>query len=273
MPRFDEIGYWSELKLEIVQQYAAAYSTILTAQPSLRHVYIDAFAGAGMHVRKSGGEMVPGSPLNALNVIPPFREYWFIELSQDKIDILREEVGDRADVHLRQGDCNEILVAEIFPLLRYKNFVRALCLVDPYGLHLDWKVTETAGQLRTIEIFLNFPVMDMNRNVLWRNPEGVDPKDIERMTRYWGDESWRSLAYSRDGNFFGWQERTDIETIVEGFRNRLIRIAGFRYVPKPIPMRNNEGAIVYYLFFASPNATANKIVKFIFDKYRDFGRR
>lgn len=44
---FDEIGYWSEVKLEIIENYARAYSTILAAQtaPTLSHVYIDAFAG------------------------------------------------------------------------------------------------------------------------------------------------------------------------------------------------------------------------------------
>ena len=27
--------------------------------------------------------------------------------------------------------------------------------------------------MRSVEIFLNFPIMDMNRNALWRNPERV----------------------------------------------------------------------------------------------------
>lgn len=38
--QFDEIGYWSEIKLDIVREYAAAYSRILAAQqqPGLYHV-------------------------------------------------------------------------------------------------------------------------------------------------------------------------------------------------------------------------------------------
>jgi three-Cys-motif partner protein len=53
--QFDEIGDWSELKLEILKKYATAYSTILSAQTkaSFSHVYIDAFAGAGQHVSKT----------------------------------------------------------------------------------------------------------------------------------------------------------------------------------------------------------------------------
>jgi hypothetical protein len=50
MAAFESIGYWSEVKLEIERKYAAAYSTILAAQPGLYHVYVDAFAGAGMHL-------------------------------------------------------------------------------------------------------------------------------------------------------------------------------------------------------------------------------
>ena len=76
--KFDEIGYWSELKLDILKKYAAAYSKILSNQKNLSHSYIDAFSGAGMHLSKATQEFVPGSPVNALAVVPPFREYHFI---------------------------------------------------------------------------------------------------------------------------------------------------------------------------------------------------
>jgi len=59
---FDQIGNWSEIKLEIIRKYAAAYSTILSKQRGLHHVYIDAFAGPGVHIAKSTGTFVPGSP-------------------------------------------------------------------------------------------------------------------------------------------------------------------------------------------------------------------
>jgi hypothetical protein len=32
--KLDEIGRWSEVKLDIIREYAAAYSTILSAQKS-----------------------------------------------------------------------------------------------------------------------------------------------------------------------------------------------------------------------------------------------
>ncbi len=272
-PPFDEIGYWSEIKLEIIREYAAAYSKIMTAQksPSLHHVYIDAFAGAGVHVSRTSGEFVPGSPLNALLVQPPFKHYYFIDIDTVKVQSLEEIAGQRGDVEVFHGDCNDVLLTRVFPQVRYDRYERGLCLLDPYRLQLDWKVIQTAGQSRCIEIFLNFPVMDINRNVLRHCPESVSSHNLRRMDRYWGDGSWRDIAYSKVAGLFGdIKEKASTDAVVAAFRQRLKEKAGFLYVPEPIPMRNNQGAVVYYLYFASQNQTGAKIVKEIFNKYRDY---
>ena len=48
--RLDTVGYWTEIKLRILQDYADAYAQILKKQRSIKHVaYIDGFAGAGAH--------------------------------------------------------------------------------------------------------------------------------------------------------------------------------------------------------------------------------
>jgi three-Cys-motif partner protein len=273
--RFDEIGYWSEVKLDVVKEYAAAYSRVLTAQrrPRLHHMYIDAFAGAGLHLSKTRRTFVPGSPLNALQVQPSFQEYHFIDLQQEKVNFLRRLVGERSDVWIYPGDCNAILLQNIFPRVRYEDYRRGLCILDPYGLHLRWEVIATAGRLRSLELFLNFPVADINRNVLWRNPAGANPADIARMTAFWGDESWRDVAYTTEDNLFGFEEKVDNDTVAEAFRRRLRTAAGFAYVPKPVAMRNSHGATVYYLFFAAQTPVAADIVEAIFAKYRDCGAR
>jgi len=265
----DEIGPWSEVKLDIIREYAQAYSQILSAQKKLRlrHVYIDAFAGAGVHKSRSTKEFVPGSPLNALNVSPAFSEYHFIDINQARVGALQQVAQRRTNVFVHEGDCNQVLLTEVFPKVLYEDFRRGLCLLDPYGLHLDWQVIYTAGQMKSVEIFLNFPIMDMNMNVLKHNPETVPPDQAERMTRYWGDESWKSAAYSTTGNLFGFEEKTDNEAITEAFRERLLSVAGFKHVSQPLAMRNSRDAVVYYLFFASPKPVALQIVKDIFKKH------
>lgn len=271
--KYDEIDYWSEVKLDIVREYAVAYSKILSAQEVIRrHVYIDACAGPGKHISKRTGEFVAGSPLNALLVKPPFREFHLVDLDGGKADELRKLVEDRRDVKVYEGDGNKVLLEKAFPRCRYEDFSRALCLIDPYSLNINWSVLETAGRMKTIEVFYNFMIMDANMNVLWKNPEKVDERQMARMDAAWGDRSWRDAAYRKQPTLFGdIEEKTDNEAIAEAFRQRLRQVAGFEFVPKPIPMRNKKGAVIYYLFFASPNKTGADIVEDIFEKYRNRG--
>ena len=123
--KFDEIGYWSEIKLEIIKRYATEYSKILNAstEPAFHHVYIDAFSGPGEHISRETGETVLGSPLIALGIDPPFKKYYYIDIESDKVDYLREAIGDRDDVKTYVGDCNNILIDEVFPEIKYEIFV------------------------------------------------------------------------------------------------------------------------------------------------------
>ena len=207
-----------------------------------------------------------------MKVTPPFDGFYFIDFDANKTEHLRTLCGARRDVHIHTGDANQYLTGELLPTIQYKNFNRALCLLDPYGLDLDWDVIMQAGQSKAVDIFLNFPVMDMNRNAIWRNPEKVTHNGVYRMTKLWGDQSWRDAAYaeSRQTSLFGREMvKQGDEQIVSAFRNRLKTVAGFGFVPTPLPMRNSKNAVVYYLFFASPKAVAQKIITDIFNKYRD----
>jgi three-Cys-motif partner protein len=266
--RLDVVGYWTEMKLQILQDYAVAYAQILQKSTIKHFAYIDGFAGAGDHISKQTGKIIAGSPARALAIQPRFSHYHFVEMDAARAKRLRG-MGDERDITVYRGDCNEVLLQEVFPECRYGDFRRALCLLDPYQLNPNWEVVETAGRMRSIEIFLNFMIMDANMNVLWRNPDSVAPEQAKRMTKFWGDESWRSAAYRTEPGLFGpMEEKAPNEAIIAAYRKRLKDVAGFKHVPEPLPMRITTGAVVYYLFFASHNSTGNKIAEHIFAKYR-----
>ena len=267
--RLDVVGNWTEIKLQILQDYANAYAQVLKNQRSIKHVaYVDGFAGAGAHISKGSGAVIEGSPARALAIEPRFSHYHFVEMNPSRVERLRG-MGNDKDVSVYQGDCNDVLLNQVFPLCKYEDYRRALCLLDPYELNPNWEVVETAGKMKSVEIFLNFMIMDANMNVLWRNPDSVIPDQAKRMTKFWGDESWRSSAYVSEPGLFGpIEEKAPNEAIVEAYRKRLKDVARFKYVPEPLPMYNSCGAVIYYLFFASQNSTGNKIAEHIFKKYR-----
>ena len=270
-PGLDEVGIWTEIKLDILRDYSAAYSIILSKQSDIRHyAYIDGFAGPGKHISRTTGAEINGSPAIALS--HRFSHYHFVDLDPTRAERLRQLAGDRADVSVYEEDCNKVLLKEIFPKCRYEDFRRALCLLDPYELNPNWEVVQTAGQMKSIEIFLNFMIMDANMNVLWTNPDKVSEAQIARMNAFWGDGSWREVAYDRKPGLFGdMEEKASNKAVIAAYQKRLIEVAGFKYAPDPIPMRNNRGAVVYYLFFASHNRTGDKIARAVFDKYRNAG--
>ncbi len=268
--RIDEVGYWTEIKLDILREYAEPYSQILRSK-EFTYWYIDAFAGAGKHISRRTGEEIPGSPLNALNVEPSFDKFHFIDMDKERANIFAELAENNSKILAYHGDCNDILVNEIFPTLQYSSYKRALCLLDPYGLTLRWDTIKSAGKLGTIDIFINFPVMDINRNVLSKNLASADPEDVRRMNELWGDETWQDKMYCETMDLFGDTQQIKIDnyyTLAKEFRSRLKKDAGFKFVPEPVLMRNKTGGPLYYLFFASQQDVASKIIKSIFDKYR-----
>lgn len=269
--KLDQIGFWSEIKLEIIKKYAGAYTSIMKNQLWCKgYVYIDAFAGAGKHISRKTGEMVPGSPLNALEVNPPFTEYFFIDLAEERADVFIELARENPNIHSYHGDCNEVLINDIFPKLGWDTFKRALCILDPYGLHLKWETIKKAAELKTVDIFINFPIMDINRNVLFDDFAKAAPENIARMNAFWGDASWKELLYKEQDTLFGDKQHIKLEgypTPAKEFGKRLKNI-GFKSVPEPILMRNVKNGPLYYLYFASQKDVAKDISKDIFDKYK-----
>jgi three-Cys-motif partner protein len=271
---YDEIGIWSEVKLAIIKDYASAYAKILDKTrrekiSKLRWHYIDAFAGPGVHMSRTTKSIVEGSPLIALKTTPPFSEYHFIDSDPARAAQLRQIAGPRDDVHVYDKDCNDILLKDVFPKAKYADYQRALCLLDPYNINLKWEVIETAGQMDSVEVFLNFMIMDINRNALRRDRSTAVQSKVEQLTRLWGDTSWEDAAFSSEGRLFGDTQKVSNARFEAAFRERLKRKAGFRYVSPPLPMKTKTNSVIYYLYFASQKPVAAGIVDEIFNKYRN----
>jgi len=269
--KLDEIGIWSEIKLAILREYASAYTRLLKAKTWCKGLtYVDAFAGAGVHVAKTTGKMVPGSPLNALYVQPPFDRIVLIDVDSEKADSLTKLCGHDKRVEILSGDCNDVLSDRIAPSLPYSSYWRGLCILDPYGIHgktLKWKTVKQLADLNTVDIFLNFPVMDINRNTLRKRLDAATTQDIVAFTEFWGGQEWKDKMYQPD--LFDELEKVGTNrTLAGAFQERLRDVAGFKFVPEPILMKNTKGGELYYLFFASHQPVAQEIVEDIFNKHR-----
>jgi three-Cys-motif partner protein len=194
-------------------------------------------------------------------------------MDSGKADDLRTLIGERSDVTYLCGDCNVVLPQEVLPHVQYRDFMRGLCLLDPYGFHLDWSILQKMGEMGSIDIFFNFSTMDIKMNAVRDDPDAVAERQKKRMNKAWGDSSWETCLYGEVPDLFDKDHRGRISmadpALASAFRKRLRTVAGFKYVPEPVAMRNKASAIVYYLFFASQQPVANRIVEDIFGKWRN----
>jgi three-Cys-motif partner protein len=269
--KLDEIGVWSEIKIAILREYACAFTRILKTKAWCKGCcYIDAFAGAGVYISRTTREMVQGSPLNALFVEPRFDRIVLIDLDAEKVESSKTLCGHDKRVEIRSGDCNEVLLDKVAPSLSYASYWRGLCVLDPYGIHgktLRWQTIKQLADLQTLDIFLNFPLMDINRNTLRRSLANADDADVAAFNEFCGTEDWKDLMYQAD--LFGDLGKIgNNQTLAKWFQKRIETVAGFNFVPDPMLMQNSRGGKLYFLYFASHQSVAQKVILDIFKKHR-----
>ena len=185
-----------------------------------------------------------------------FSECHFIDKNQRRVKALRELAVNKPNVHVYHGDCNTILVNEVFPQYTYKSYKRALCLLDPYELNPNWEVVSAAGAMRTIEIFLNFSIMDANMNVFKHNQDKVEESQIRRMNIFWGDDSWKKVAYNKVPTLFGDWRRKNVERSYSlGLQGKVKGCGRFQIRTRSHPYEEQygRGNLLYFLCLAQRN--------------------
>lgn len=265
----DEIGEWSERKIKIVTDYAREFAKIVTKNKFHTH-YIDGFCGGGVHLRKETQERIRGTAVRIVEeVTPPFANYHLVDADPEKAAAMEKRLAGHAKAKVYPGDANSVLLDDVFPKVQWANFDRALCYLDPYRILLKWEVLVRAGHSRAMDVILHFPTGDIQRNVLRHARSTVLETDIERMNAMWGDSSWQDVAYVPVSTLFGEDlEKAPIDNLLEAFRIRLKNEAGFKFISKPLAMRNKTNAIIYHLIYASQKDVGLKIADYIFDANR-----
>ncbi len=274
------IQEWSKDKLRLLAQYLRAYSVIMQTQREkegwLRsYSYVDAFASVGAYRDAETAELVKGSPLVALHCEPPFDEYWFIERAPERMDRLKGLLAGEAEcrsIRYVVGDSNQVLQQQVARAIRYENFNRGFVFLDPYGFHVEWETIQCLAEARAFDVFVNFPIMGVNRVLeRRRKPSGAT---LDLLRRVMGRADWAATLYETQFGLFG-EERTSrarlrAERLAELYIGDIRKLFG--YASTPVVMRNSTNTPLYALFLASGNRTAVKITNDIFRRYERLGK-
>jgi three-Cys-motif partner protein len=275
----DVIGEWSQEKLNLLEKYLGAYTTIMDKQKKnngwlRKFYYIDAFAGAVEAISKEEQEYIEGSPLRALRTQPKFDEFIFIDVNPQRIEKLNNLKASFPDnrIDIRQGDCNEVLRNQVYKEITFQSYQRGMVFLDPYGMEIEFATIEDLAKTKAIDIFVNFSVMGVTRLLPKKNIPSNQARG--RISKFmgktdWIDETYRepdAIQLSLLGETSSEQYRDTIkaENMAEIYASQLSTI--FRYVSNFCMMRNSTNSAIYALFLASHNETAIKIMNQIFSQ-------
>lgn len=263
-------GDWTEKKLELLRKYLPAYTTVLEGNQRgrwfTRH-YIDAFAGSGdrEHQDPESGltEIKEGSTKIALDTLPPFHRFLFIESGRQNVVALRDLADkckpDGSIVEVKQGDANTELVSWCKSI---SNKDRAVVFIDPYGMQLEWRTLEALAETGAVDVWLLFPLgMGVNRLLTRRTLPPVEWQD--KLTRVLGTDDWKEAFYRTDPqqNLFGdtnYIRDASIDAIGDYVLKRLssifTKVADNAYV-----LRNSNRNPMFLFCFAASNAKGAEV--------------
>jgi three-Cys-motif partner protein len=274
-------GPWTDIKLDALQRYLTFFTTALKNQPTKARPfdlwYLDAFAGSGDRVvaRKAGGlfegeathfveERLDGSAKKALEVDPPFQHLVFIEPHRRRhaaLAALAAANPDR-DIECIRDEGNTLVRAICgadhwrAPTSKGGRRVRAVLLLDPYGMQVDWTTLQAIRETKAIDLLYLYPVGAVMRQA----PRDLSKLDVDKaaaLTRLHGDDSWKRDWYeasrqqdllSRDLSVLRAMTARQIEA---WFKARLERL--FPFVSEPLPLLTTRGAKLFSLFLAVSN--------------------
>jgi len=264
-------GDWTKRKLEILRGYLNAYTKALKDRPSkdkpFKLMYIDAFAGTGKVELKTNSkdldirEFIDGSAEIAVKIYnkKPFDKFVFIE--QDyarykKLSNLKHRYTSR-NIEVVNDDSNDYLqkLCDSWRTEYGQNW-RGVLFLDPFATQVNWATIESVAKTKALDTWILFPVSSIARML----PKNREPEEIselwkQRLTRIFGDESWRGL-YSCPKQVSLLQDESKyrdpgVDGIIEIYKGKLKGLVGARLLDATHRFKNSKNSRIFeFIFFA-----------------------
>lgn len=295
-------GEWTENKLDAFEKYVKAYLTIMNKHRSAlgwKLLYFDGFAGSGSRsqedetleiceVKNLFGEEVSleefhvyqGAAERVVKIessgMQSFDHYYFVDKSEESCNALEkklEKYSVTGKKHFLPKDANDA-VKMLANTLRKYSICKALALLDPFGMQIDWSSIESLKN-QSVDLWILVPTgVIINRLLERQVDKDKGLAHAKKLESFFGlnEKEIRDYFYTekQEPTLFGddvviTKAENSIRKIAQLYIERLKGI--FTYVSEdPMVLYNSHNVPIYHLVFASKNETALKIAQDIIDK-------
>ena len=259
-------GPWTLEKLDILERYLDAYTTALKKQ-HFKLTYIDAFAGTG-HVGFQDEKVkyfIRGSATIAAKICDkPFDRLIFVEKDQNRcreLENLKQTHAGR-DIQIENSDANDFLKN----LQQDWQKWRGVLFLDPFATEVQWSTVETVARFNALDTWILFPTSAVARILpTSKMPDDVSSRWSDRLTKVFGDESWRNLYKQPEqlrlfGNA-GYVRDRGVDGLISIYKGKLERLFGNRLLTKSLPLTNSKISPLFEFFFCVGHPNGIKIAK------------
>ena len=290
---------WTTEKLNAFQKYVEAYLTIMDTNKQKygwKTLYFDGFAGSGdlkknnntseeianapslldFDIAEVETEVYKGAAERVLNLKKKFDYYYFIDLNGESLNKLRERLSQFDMGHklqFRDEDANKS-IKDMAAALRKDKKLKALVLLDPFGMQINWESIELLKGTSS-DVWILIPSGMIINRLLYRNGK-MKPAYIQKLCSFFGmtEEEIRNEFYTEkvSSTLFG-EETTiqknegSIRKIADLYIRRLKEIWS-NVSDEPLVMNNTKNVAIFHFVFASNNAIAKRIAKQIVSSKR-----
>jgi three-Cys-motif partner protein len=254
-------GEHTQEKLQALGDYFPAYTKALGRIFTLH--YVDAFAGTGeCDVTVEGKKVrVQGSASIALNCEPPFHKLFFVEKIASRVRTLRRlaESAHGRDISVVQGNANVEVPGY---LVRLNRSERAVVLLDPYGMAVDWDTVAQIAATKLADVWYLFPLSGLYRQAA-KDSRNIDAFKEAALTRIMGPHDWKKALYEPKPTLDLFGDNSDMRTadpqrMAEWVKECLRTIFHGVHGPKILYQRRKDGRSgppLYALFLLISNPT------------------
>ena len=300
-------GPWTEQKLDCFTRYVKAYLTIMNTYREKYHwklLYFDGFAGCGDRNLQEDGVNTTIDIFGSQNVdekdiklyqgaaervvrleqeMRGFDFYYFIDKYEDNITRLELKLAGyqtKGRKIFRPSDANyetrrlamamkEDAVTPVSPSHPYH--LKTLCLLDPFGMSIDWETIEQLAG-KSLDLWILVPTGSVVSRLIRNNGELMYPETLEHFFGLPQEEIMnRFYTKTYETNLFGEETEVVIKTknVITEIANLYCEQLGtlFPYVTnEPLVLYNRNNVPIFHFVCASFNKTAVKIAQEIIDK-------
>jgi three-Cys-motif partner protein len=243
------VGAWAEEKHDYVERYIAASSGARSkfargGQGGL--CYVDLFAGPGRAYIAKWNRYIDGTPAIAIKTTKaPFTRLVFCDMDHENAETLRDRYSSDERVRIVEGDCNAKIdeIASHIP-----KSALSLALIDPFGASvMSFDTIARLAKFPRMDLIVHFPTMGIKRNL------EKTPNYARHVDRLLGTSEWQ--RYVKDAD--------QVVKLISMLKDRLAELGYIRDddLAGDPAFKNDEGGILYHLFFASKDPLGYKLWK------------